>query len=304
MKSFCLTITLVLLLLPTFLSAQNENINEVDVKGYYLLPTKNNWFISVGGGVQLYYGTEDFKYISTSSLSPAADLSFGKWISPSLGFRVQFAGIQGYGWTSVTSPYMLSKPVQNVYKEAFYYVNTKVDFLWNVLDIGDNYRYSRIFKFIPFIGAGAVSTFSPSVGMEIGPAVSGGFLFNFRCSQYVSLNLELRSVVADGRMDKMRYNSNYEPSILPPAVECMNSATIGIQIAIAPKKFDRRYEITSEYKYKIMELKRELRDQKNEYNILKDKHKDLNQKALNLIKENDELLKLNNQYRNNKGKNN
>lgn len=272
--------------------SQNVNESDIDEVGYYTEKAKDNWYVSVGGGLQMYVGTDDLKYFSTGNFSPAVDFSFGKWVAPSLGFRVQLAGLQGSGWSSTVTPYIMKNPVSNLYKELFLYFNGRVDLMWDVLNMGNNYKYSRAFHLIPFIGAGAVATYSEGVGKEIGPSGTAGLLFSFRCSEHISVYLELRSTFADGRMDKVRYGVDAEGVgyEIPPAVEFMNTASIGLQFNISPKKFVRRYEMTSDYRYQIMQQKNRILELQKKIISTEEKVKERDNTIYELIKENDKLI--------------
>lgn len=288
MKKIKIILFTIVVLLPVSLSAQFDEI------GYFSNKPQDNWFISVGGGIQLYYGTEDFTYINQNNIAPAVDLSFGKWIVPSLAFRVQFAGLQGYGWSTVLSPYMETVPINNLYQEKFFYLNSRVDFLWNVLDIGNHYRASRIFKFIPFVGVGAAATFKDTLSLEVSPSATAGFLFMFRISEHVNLHLELRSTFADGRLDKM-YCTYDEDKLdivkLAPAVEIMNTASIGITIDLMPRKFSRRYEMSADYRYRLKELQGNYLELQKKKESSDNKIDELNKRIYELIKENDDLIR-------------
>lgn len=246
-------------------------------KGVLTNPGKDNWFISVGGGANVYGGTEDLTYFSQNNFSPAVDLSFGKWVVPSLGFRIQLNGLQAYGWSTILSPYALPTISGGLFQELFFHTGAHIDFLWNVLDIGNNYRVSRIFKLIPYIGAGAVATFNSTFDeVPVGISCAGGFIFNFRVSEHISLNAELRGVVNDGRMDRVATT---------PVVEFMGSATAGIQFEINPQKYVRRYEIQSSYRYEIESLKKSVNMLQNENKELKERNKESDERYIKLLKE-------------------
>lgn len=309
MKRYLLTIVLATLLgMVTFQSAdaQESSSTEAVTDGtdtdefsplkeasYYTLGARHNWFISVSGGAQLYYGTEDFTYISTDNLAPMGDLSFGKWVAPSLGFRLQLSGGLGYGWSSTVSPYMLATPVNNLYREQFWYFNSHIDLLWDVLSMGNNYRYARLFHLIPFIGAGAVASYVAGVGHELSPAATAGFIMSFRLTDKIFLNLELRSTFADGRVDKVSSALDDAGAItsVAPKIEFMNAATIGVQFNLSPKKFERRYQIDADYRYQLHEYRRSVMSLQKQLLLSKEKVKELNEDVYKLIKENDELIK-------------
>lgn len=51
----------------------------------------SNWFVSVGGGAQMYFGDHNVQMAFGDRLSPALDIAFGKWFTPGIG-------VPGYVW--------------------------------------------------------------------------------------------------------------------------------------------------------------------------------------------------------------
>jgi hypothetical protein len=273
MKKYKLIFSSLMILLSGAALSQDNYLSD---DGYFSNRGKDNWFISMGGGVNLYAGTEDLELLSVHNLAPSADFSFGHFVLPSLGFRLQLHGVQGYGKSSLSSPYSAEILSVGVNREIFYYAGGHFDLLWNVLDMGNNYKNSRIFKLIPFVGAGAVSSFKGDLKPVFCVSVSAGFIFNFRASELISFNLELRSTANDGRLDKVN---------TLPLTEVMCSATAGVQFEINSRKYIRRYEMQSSYKYELDMLRKALKKQEKAI-IEKDvKIDELNQRYLKLLKE-------------------
>lgn len=78
---------------------------------------KDNWHITIGGGVQTYFGTDDHKGDFMDRLTFAPHFSIGKYFSPSWGLRMSFSGgsLHGYNdgrdgtyrkWNSGSKNYM------------------------------------------------------------------------------------------------------------------------------------------------------------------------------------------------------
>lgn len=47
----------------------------------------SNWFVSVGGGAQVYFGNHDKQADFGDRLSGALDVAVGKWFTPGIGVR-------------------------------------------------------------------------------------------------------------------------------------------------------------------------------------------------------------------------
>ena len=62
----------------------------------------DNWFVNIAGGINVYEGEYDHKVTWGNRLSPALDISVGKWITPAYGVRLQCAGLQAKGLTTTS----------------------------------------------------------------------------------------------------------------------------------------------------------------------------------------------------------
>ena len=67
----------------------------------------SNWYIGVGGGINIYEGEFDNKTSVGNRIAPALDVSLGKWITPSYGVRLQYSGLKAKGLTDASGMIML-----------------------------------------------------------------------------------------------------------------------------------------------------------------------------------------------------
>lgn len=58
----------------------------------------DHWYISAGAGGQMYFGEDDNKAKIGDRISPAFQLSAGKWINHFIGARIQVGGLKLKGW--------------------------------------------------------------------------------------------------------------------------------------------------------------------------------------------------------------
>ena len=58
-----------------------------------------NWFVSVGGGAQMYFGDYDKQMSFGDRLTPALDIAVGKWFTPDIGLRLMYSGLEYKGLT-------------------------------------------------------------------------------------------------------------------------------------------------------------------------------------------------------------
>ena len=121
------------------LSAQElQNVSHGNV--YLKNKASDNWFMSLAGGTNMYFGdgATDAKFMD--ALGWQGQLALGKWFSPSWGSRLainvgqheHFAGSDNYVTDSFVHPHL--------------------DLMWNV----GKYNPERVYSFIPYIGVGYI----------------------------------------------------------------------------------------------------------------------------------------------------
>ncbi|NCC45577.1 MAG: OmpA family protein [Bacteroidia bacterium] len=216
----------------------------------------DNWFISVGGGAQVLYGEHDNVASFGDRLAPALDISLGKWITPSVGLRAQFAGLSAKGLVSNPAAKFIdgtSSDYSGYYDEKFNFFNLHGDLLWNVSNTIAGYRSDRTWDFVPFVGLGYARSSKDGVNPQYKEvAANVGLLNEIRLSDAVNLNLELRAMLVNDRFD------GYE---VGQGVEEIVSATVGFTYNFAKRGFDRYVPVVpdySPYTSKIADLEKKI----------------------------------------------
>ena len=130
----------------------------------------SNWFLSLGGGVQVMPFDRADGVGLTETLTPNFTVSLGKWFTPGLGLRLQShlpfydnaAGEQQKGYA--------------LYGET----------MFNLTNMFCGYKQTRLYNAIPYVGSGYmwgdVEGWTPWVA---------GFLSTFRLSNSWSLDLDI-----------------------------------------------------------------------------------------------------------------
>ena len=167
---------------PEAKAQENNNRDEIGriIRGPYLTNRfGDNWFIGVGGGINLFL-LDEYK----PSIGPSVDANFGKWFTPSVGMR---AGYQG-----ITSKFEGQK---------FGYMYVHGDLLWNFSNAVSGYKETRFWNFVPYLHAGYYRSYglqgSDFVDNEI--AAGAGLLHNLRLSNRLDLIIDMRATVVNGR---------------------------------------------------------------------------------------------------------
>ena len=143
----------------------------------------DNWFIGVGGGINIFLN-EGFDI----AISPSIDANFGKWFTPSVGMR---AGYQGFS-TQVMAGDDARK---------FGYMYFHGDFLWNTSNALSGYKETRFWNLVPYAHAGYFRTYglngSNFIDNEI--AAGAGLLHNLRLIDRLDLIIDMRATIVNGR---------------------------------------------------------------------------------------------------------
>ena len=113
----------------------------------------SNWYIGVGGGINIYEGEFDNKTSVGNRIAPALDVSLGKWITPSYGVRLQYSGLKAKGLTDASGMYAKGAH-RGYYKEEFNVSNLHADFMWNWSNGFFGFNEKRVWNVIPFVGFG------------------------------------------------------------------------------------------------------------------------------------------------------
>jgi outer membrane protein OmpA-like peptidoglycan-associated protein len=231
-KVFLLSIVM---LCGLFAYAQTETIIDVQSRrGPYVTNRFfDNWFISAGGGLQVYMGENDSYGSFGKRLAPALDISLGKWITPAVGVRMQYSGLQAKGWSYGETPYSDGVDSGDMYNEKFNVMNLHADFLWNISNAISGYRSDRFWNFVPYVGFGwARSWANDDDENEIAGSV--GLLHNLRLSDAFNIAIDMRLMFVSERFDFITRGS---------AFEGMASVTAGITYNFPARGFQRASDL-------------------------------------------------------------
>ena len=184
---------------------------------------KANWFIGIGGGVNQYLGEHDRQMKFMNRLAPAMDIYFGKWFTPSIGFRLAYSGGDGYGATNVDTKFVNTNNVailpdylsknylsehpeykgdgtdyKGLYWQKFHMWNIHADFMLNLMNLCGGYK-ERVYNLIPYFGIGYARSYAhkDNKNQFCNNRVNGmvGLLNSFRLCDALDLNIDFRGVL-------------------------------------------------------------------------------------------------------------
>ena len=176
----------------------NRDENGKVVRGPYLTNRfVDNWFVAVAGGMNLY-GTEANP---ESVPSLAVDVNVGKWITPSVGVRLGYAGVKGGCWSDEPSWLGATLDGSNCsYKQKFNSTYIHADVMWNVSHAWGGYKETRFWNFVPYAHAGVMRFGVKNYGGDEEFAAGLGLLHVLRLTNRLDITLDGRTSLVNARI--------------------------------------------------------------------------------------------------------
>ena len=179
----------------SFASAQTTDVPQQK----YSVATNSfwsNWFITVGGNYNVFYSDQEIG--AGLAKSPFKDfrrdwgfgVSLGKWFTPGLGLRTKFQGVWG---KSVVSE---NCAMNKIGMKNYWTLNEQV--MFNLSNLLCGYNESRVWNFIPYIGAGVVRNCTSDIyAMDL----NVGIMNTWRLGKHLDLFLDVALMGAEGKTD-------------------------------------------------------------------------------------------------------
>ena len=202
-------------------SAQVEEVVDVTVQeiqyvedptqGLLLNRFKDNWFITVQGGVNVYFSHDDKHRSFWDRFQGNGALYVGKWFSPSWGARIgaDFLVLKGLG-KKETLGALTDQPFDaNLYKTNHDAVGPVFDLMANLTNLFCGYKQNRVYNFVLYMGGGGYWSLCrrPEANGEMSGyknahdnilTFRAGVINSFNIARNVQLFLDLRASALDG----------------------------------------------------------------------------------------------------------
>lgn len=193
-----------------------EEVYYNDSKGYSVQTNGfwKNWFLSIGGGAQTYFGDHNRQLLWKNRISPAFDVAVGKWFTPGIGVRGMFSGLTIKGATQAGGAYstgevVTEKPFYGYWLsyQEFNYMNLHVDVMLNMTNLCCGFKEERVYNIIPYFGIGWAAVLEDAdrlqTGLTPGREVSAniGLINQFRLNRLLDLNIDIRGGYVQDRFD-------------------------------------------------------------------------------------------------------
>lgn len=158
----------------------------------------DNWFIGAGGGINMFFN-EGYD----ARIAPSLDAYLGKWITPSIGLRAGYQGLNSQVWADNPSIFSRTQdPEQGQYLQKFGYMYFHGDLLWNMSNALSGYKQTRFWDLIPYLHAGYYRSYGLD-DVEYADnefAAGAGLLHNLRLTERLDMVIDMRATVVSGRV--------------------------------------------------------------------------------------------------------
>ena len=224
----------------------------------------SNWFVSAGGGVNLYFGDHDKQVKFGKRLAPAVDVAIGKWFTPGIGVRFAYSGLSVKGATQngahSTGEELPGKGGWGYWldKQKFNFFNFHLDAMFNMSNLLFGYNPQRVYSLSPYVGLGVMKTNDEPTSTEI--AGHFGLLNSFRLCDALDLNLDIRGTLVSDAFDGENSGRGGEG---------MLSATVGLTYKFKKRGWDKARTVVRIDNRAINALRQQLSEAEAENERLK-----------------------------------
>lgn len=249
--------------------AQNNETAVPEMK--YSVATNSfwsNWFVQANlAGTAFYSNEEQGWELSKSPFKSFRNnlgfsVAIGKWFTPGLGLRTKFNGVWG-------------RTVVPVEKEKAYddngnkYWTLNEQALFNLSNMFCGYSNTRVWNFIPYLGAGIGRNMSANT---YAMGLSAGILNTFRLSDRFAINLELGYSLWETDMDGISVGA-IDAKDGPASRDQMFSVEVGLTYNVGKTRWNKTPDVDALKalsQSQIDALNAQLADSQNENAKLKD----------------------------------
>ncbi len=249
--------------------AQNNETAVPEMK--YSVATNSfwsNWFVQANlAGTAFYSNEEQGWELSKSPFKSFRNnlgfsVAIGKWFTPGLGLRTKFNGV----WGRTVVPVEKEKAYDDN-GNKYWTLNEQV--LFNLSNMFCGYSNTRVWNFIPYLGAGIGRNMSANT---YAMGLSAGILNTFRLSDRFALNFELGYGLWETDMDGISYGA-IESKDGPASRDQMFSVEVGLTYNVGKTRWNKTPDVEALKalsQSQIDALNAQLADSQNENAKLKD----------------------------------
>ena len=189
------------------------NANECNEKGgaWQLNGLKDNWFVGIGGGISNYYGNHTHFVPFGRRISPTFNVFAGKWVTPAIGFRANFAWADMKSADINNSNPNYHKPYKKVFITQAPMFSLSGEALFDVTNMIWGYNPKRVYSLVPYVGVGWLSCHK---GETDRTTVIAGIQNNFRVSKRFDINLDVKMHAFGEGVDRAVYGPGNRTDVI------------------------------------------------------------------------------------------
>jgi outer membrane protein OmpA-like peptidoglycan-associated protein len=186
----------------------------------------DNWYISLDGGISLFYSPEDGCIFDnfTQRIAPNVGLNFGKWWTPVFGTRIGLDYMSANSSTGLTTAFGYQDEVSynNLYVQKHQGLRPHIDGMVDLVNLFGGYSKTRVYSLVIYGGFGYGYGWAADQPISSGrwdTEIRGGLINSFHVSKAVDVNIELK-------VSKFDSSLSQEPTT--DFTNLMASANVGI----------------------------------------------------------------------------
>ena len=259
-------------------NGNRDSLNRIVRGPYETNGAWDNWFIGVGGGINLFEDGWFGSGVHKTRVAPALDINVGKWFTPSVGARVGYSGLRANGWVNSSTVYATEfNESKNMFKEKVNFAYVHGDVMWNISNAFSGYKETRFWNVVPYVSAGLLHGYG-AAGVQARNnqfSVGAGIYNTLRLSDRVNLTLDARQLIFKGTFNG--YNGG---------VAGMSSISVGVAVNLGKTNWKRATNVPEGYAPYSVAAVNTLKDESADLAALVD---DLKAENAALAKENEAL---------------
>ena len=220
---------LALFVAPMTMAATTEPETVQDEsQGYLLNGFWDNWYISLDGGISLFFSPEDAQDgifgNFTDRMAPNVALNFGKWWTPVFGTRIGLDYMAANSSTSLADAfgYQNATSYNNLFVQKHQGLRPHIDGMVDLVNLFGGYSKTRIYSLVIYGGFGYGYGWAADQPISTGrwdTEIRGGLINSFHVSKAIDVNIELKV---------SKYDSSLSQEPTDDFTNLMASANIGI----------------------------------------------------------------------------
>lgn len=231
---------------PTIIIEESPDKFSVQTKSFW-----SNWFITAGGGAQMYFGDHNRQLPLSKQITPSINVGLGKWITPVTGMRLMYSGysIKGATQNLSHSTGEIFDASKALYYQKFNYSNLHADAMFNLTNLLFGYNAQRVYSITPYAGLGLMFTNNDNKDFSLSGHL--GLINTFHLSPVIDLNIEISGAMVNDGFDGERGRAKFEGIL---------SGDIGVTYKFGNRGWERSKTIREVYynKEELNEMRRRI----------------------------------------------